>query len=61
MTTGAILNLIKSIYIYKRPTTYLMVKKCVPPKIRNTASMSTLTTLFNTVLEVLASIVRPEK
>lgn len=43
MTTSAILNLIKS--IYKRPTLilYLMVKKCVPPKIRNTASMSTLT------------------
>lgn len=39
MTTGAILNLIKN--IYKRPTLilYLMVKKCVPPKI----SMSTLT------------------
>lgn len=43
MTTSAILNLIKS--IYKRPTLilYSMVKKCVPPKIRNTASMSTLT------------------
>ena len=59
----AFLNVIKA--IYKTPTANIILNgqklKSFPTKIRKKSRLSTFTTVFNIVLEVLATAMRQEK
>ena len=60
-TEGAFLNIIKA--IYKRPTANIILngQKLRASPLRSGTRLSTFTTVFNIVLEVLATAMRQEK